>query len=54
MTWLAALVGAIVGALTARKRKGNKLDMLQYAAGFAIAFGLIGLVVNLVFLRTLM
>lgn len=44
MIVLAGLVfGILFGAYTARKRGGNKLDMAQYAAGFAIAFMLIGL-----------
>jgi hypothetical protein len=38
-----ALFGGIYGALLARKREGSKLDMAQYAAGFGIAFGLVGL-----------
>lgn len=37
------LIGAVVGAVTARKRGGATLDMIQYAAGFAIAFALVGL-----------
>jgi len=44
MLVLAGLVlGVLIGATTARKRGGNKLDMAQYAAGYAIAFMLIGL-----------
>ena len=47
MIWTAAIViGAIVGAATALRRGGRKLDALQYAAGFAIAFGLVGLAVS--------
>jgi hypothetical protein len=46
-----ALLGAILGAMTARKRKGNKLDMLQYAAGFGIAFALVGLIVTVIIHR---
>ncbi|UOA27033.1 apolipoprotein acyltransferase [Pseudosulfitobacter sp. DSM 107133] len=41
-----ALIGAITGGLTARRRKGNRLDIAQYAAGYAIAFALVGLVVT--------
>ena len=44
---ICAVLGAAVGALTARRRKGNGLDMAQYAAGFAIAFALIGLFLTL-------
>ena len=35
----AVLCGAVLGALTARKREGTVLDMAQYAAGYGIAFG---------------
>ncbi len=47
MIWTASIViGAIVGATTAIRRGGRRLDALQYAAGFAIAFGLVGLAVS--------
>jgi len=36
------VVGAILGALLARGRGGNRLDMLQYAAVFGILLGLAG------------
>ena len=36
------LVGFVWGYLAARKRGGNRLDRLQYGAGFAIAFELFG------------
>ena len=41
-----ALLGAILGGLQARKRQGNRLDIAQYAASYAIAFGLIGMIVT--------
>jgi hypothetical protein len=48
MIWTAALLGgAALGAYTARKRGGRKLDALQYAAGYAIAFGLLGLAISI-------
>jgi hypothetical protein len=37
------LFGGIYGALLAKRREGTTLDMAQYAAGFGIAFGLLGL-----------
>jgi hypothetical protein len=37
------LGGGLYGALLARKREGSRLDIAQYAAGFGIAFGLLGL-----------
>lgn len=39
-----ALTGAIIGAVTAKKRGGKPADMAQYGAGYGIAFALIGLV----------
>ena len=35
------LGGAAYGAMLAKRRKGNRLDMLQYAAGYGIAIGLV-------------
>ena len=49
---IAALAGAIWGGYLAKKRGGNRLDMAQYAAGFAIFFALLGLVVTIVIART--
>ncbi len=46
-----AILGAILGALTARKRNGTGADMAQYAAGYGIAFGLIGLILSLFLVR---
>lgn len=43
----AALLGAIIGGMTAARRKGNGLDIAQYAAGYAIAFALVGLFITL-------
>lgn len=43
----AALAGAIWGAYLAKSRKGNALDMAQYAGGFAILFGILGLFATL-------
>jgi hypothetical protein len=42
-----ALLGAIIGGVTAARRKGNKLDIGQYAAAYAIAFALAGLFITL-------
>jgi len=39
----AALIGAVLGGLTAKKRGGAGADIAQYTAGFAITFALIGL-----------
>jgi hypothetical protein len=44
MIVLAGLVlGGTWGALSARKRGGNRFDMAQYAAAYGIIFGLVGL-----------
>ncbi len=44
MIVLACLViGAIWGSVLAKKRGGKALDIAQYAAGFAIAFMILGL-----------
>jgi hypothetical protein len=37
------VLGGLWGANLARKRKGSRLDIAQYAAGFAIAFAIVGL-----------
>lgn len=42
------VLGAIIGAGLARKRGGKTLDLLQYGAGFAIAFALVGLFVTII------
>ena len=39
--------GAIGGGLAARRRGGKPADIAQWAAGFGIMFGLLGLVVTL-------
>ena len=49
MIWTAALLlGAVCGAVTAHRRGGRKLDALQYATAFAVAFGLVGLVISVI------
>lgn len=50
---VAALLGAIRGALVARGRGGRALDMAQYGAGYAIAFGLIGVFLTILIERLL-
>ncbi len=46
-----AIIGVILGVSTARKRKGNRLDMAQYGAGYGIAFLLLGVLVSIVIER---
>lgn len=48
-----ALGGGLLGAITAKRRGGNRLDMAQYAAGYAIAFGLLGLFASIFLERML-
>ena len=45
------LIGEALGALTARRRRGNRLDMAQYAAGFAIACAIAGLFLTILIER---
>ena len=47
-----ALFGALLGALTARRRGGNRLDMAQYAGVFALIFAVLGLIVTIALDRT--
>lgn len=42
-----AILGAIVGALTAKKRGGVRADLWQYGAVYAIAFALGGLILTI-------
>ena len=49
----AALVGALIGGFTARKRGGNRLDMAQYAAGYALAFVVVGMIATVLIDRSL-
>lgn len=49
----AFLVGAIGGALRARSRKGNRLDIAQYAAIYGMVFAIIGLFVTIIIGRML-
>ena len=44
---IAAFAGAIIGGVTAKRRKGTATDMAQYAVGYAIAFAIVGLFATL-------
>lgn len=39
------VIGALWGGYLARKRKGNRFDIAQYALSFGIAFALVALFV---------
>jgi len=47
------VIGAVIGGLTARKRNGNRKDIAQYAAGFAMAFIIVGMILTVVLDRVL-
>ena len=48
---IVAALGAIVGALFAKRRNGNRKDMAQYAAVFAILFALAVLILSIIYTR---
>ncbi len=48
---IAALIGAFIGALRARKAGGKALDLAQYAAAHGVIFAIIGLFVNIALIR---
>ncbi|MBA3910342.1 MAG: hypothetical protein C0524_10785 [Rhodobacter sp.] len=48
------VLGAIGGGFTARRRGGKPADMAQYAAGYGIAFGILGLFLTLILDRLLL
>lgn len=48
ITIAAALIGAILGGMNAKRRGGNRLDILQYTFTFALAFGLVGFFVTII------
>lgn len=41
------LGGGVIGAFTAKRRGGKPADMAQYAAGYAIALGLLAVFVTI-------
>ena len=41
------VIGAVLGGLTAKRRKGSAADIAQYSAVYAIAFGLFGLILTI-------
>lgn len=45
------LLGAAWGAMTAKRRGGTRADMAQYAAGFGIAFALVGVFLTIALAR---
>lgn len=47
----AALIGALMGWGVARRRGGRRLDQLQYAAGYGIAWTLVGVILTIFIAR---
>ena len=45
------VIGAALGGWNAHKRKGNLLDIMQYVAGYGIAFGILFMVVGILYAR---
>ena len=43
-----AVTGAVMGALNARRRQGNRKDIAQYAVGYALAFTIVGMILTVV------
>jgi preprotein translocase subunit SecG len=48
---IVAALGAVIGGYSAKKRGGNRKDMAQYAAVFAVIFALAGLILSIVYTR---
>jgi len=46
-----AILGALIGGTLAARRKGNKLDIAQYAFVYAVIFALLGLFLTLILHR---
>ncbi|MGH1330559.1 MAG: apolipoprotein acyltransferase [Paracoccaceae bacterium] len=50
---ICALIGGLIGYLTAKRKSGNRLDILQYIAVYAIIAILIGLFATVIIERML-
>lgn len=48
---IGAILGALTGALIARRRKGNTADILQYAAVYCLVFTLASLFLTIFLYR---
>lgn len=47
-----ALIGALWGYRQARTGGGNSMDRAQYAAGYGIAFAIVGVIITIVVARS--
>ncbi|TNF18855.1 MAG: apolipoprotein acyltransferase [Rhodobacteraceae bacterium] len=45
---IAAVIGGIIGGMTAKRRGGQRLDIVQYVGIYALAFALAGFVLTLI------
>ncbi|GAA6165035.1 hypothetical protein NBRC116590_27390 [Pelagimonas sp. KU-00592-HH] len=50
---VSAVLGALIGGLIAKRRKGKTLDILQYAVVYAMAFAILGLFITVFVERSL-
>ena len=50
---LVGVIGALIGVFNAKKRGGNRKDMAQYAAGYAMAFVIVGMILTVILDRVL-
>lgn len=50
---ISCLIGIFIGTRTAKSRGGQRLDLLQYAAGYGIAFALLGFLITMIVERLL-
>ena len=48
-----AIVGGCIGGFTAKKRGGNRKDIAQYAAGYGLAFIVVGMIATVTLDRML-
>ena len=51
IVFVAALLGAVIGGLRARRRKGRPADIAQYAFVYAVFFALAALFVTIIIQR---
>ncbi|SLN44153.1 hypothetical protein AQS8620_01761 [Aquimixticola soesokkakensis] len=47
-----AILGALIGGFTAKRRTGTALDIAQYAAVYAIGFAIVGLFATVILDRS--
>ena len=45
------ILGALIGGFLAYRRKGNKLDILQYAGAYGMMLGVCGMILAIIIVR---